>query len=67
MICGFCADKNVSDCLNVILEHTSPDRMMLINSSHQRSMKRQALREALRVASEAKGCSWNESGDDALA
>ena len=67
MICGFCADKNVTDCLNVILELLPPERMMVINSSHPRSMKRQALHDALRAASEAKGCTWNESGDDAMA
>ena len=57
----------MTDCLNVILEHLPPERMMVINSSHPRSMKRQALHDALRAASEAKGCTWNESGDDAMA
>ena len=60
MICGFCADKNVSDCLEVILEHTPVDKLRVINSSHPRAMKCECLRDALKACNEKLGKAWNE-------
>ena len=58
MICGFCADKNISDCLRVILHHTAADHIRLINSS--RSMKADRLREVLKGVSKEMGLAWND-------
>lgn len=60
MICGFCADKNISDCLRVILHHTAADHIRLINSSHPRSMKADRLREVLKSVSKEMGLAWND-------
>lgn len=60
MICGFCADKNVEDCLRNILGHIPAGMMRLINSSHPRAMKAERLRDALRRANEAMGREWSE-------
>lgn len=60
MMCGFCADKNVADCLNVILQHTTVDKMRLINSSHPRAMKCECLRETLHRCNDALGREWND-------
>lgn len=63
MICGFCADKNVEDCLRNILGHIPAGKMRVINSSHPRAMKAERLRDALRRTSEAMGRKWDEGGD----
>ena len=60
-MCGFCADKNVSDCLNNILCHVTADRMRVINSSHPRSMKAERLREVLKTVNEKMGRKGEES------
>lgn len=60
MVCGFCADKNVDDCLRNILGHIPAGRMRVINSSHPRAMKAERLRDALRRANEAMGGTWDE-------
>ena len=61
MICGFCADKNISDCLRVILQHTPADHIRLINSSHPRSMKADRLREVMKGVNQELGLAWDES------
>lgn len=60
MICGFCADKNISDCVKIILEHTQPDHIRVINSSHPRSLKADRLRDTVKEINQSMGRSWND-------
>lgn len=66
MICGFCADKNISDCLRVILKHTPADHIRLINSSHPRSMKACRLREVMKEVSKEMGLPWDDSRNEEM-
>ena len=60
MICGFCADKNIADCVKIILEHTHADHLRLINSSHPRSLKADRLRDTVKELSISMGRNWND-------
>ena len=60
MICGFCADKNISDCVKIILQHTNPDHMRLINSSHPRSLKAESLRKTVKELCMTMGKNWSD-------
>ena len=60
MICGFCADKNISDCVKIILQHMNPDHMRLINSSHPRSLKAESLRKTVKELCMTMGKNWSD-------
>ena len=60
MICGFCADKNISDCVKVILEHTRADHIRFINSSHPRSLIAERLRDNVKELCISMGKEWND-------
>ena len=60
MMCGFCADKNISDCVKIILQHMKPDHMRLSNRSHPRSLKAESLRKTVKELCLNMGKNWND-------
>ena len=60
MICGFCADKNIGDCVKIILEHTAADHIRLINSSHPRSLVADRLRNTVKEMCVSMQKAWND-------
>lgn len=60
-ISGFCADKNIADCIDEMLNVIPIENMNIIKASHPRGMKPEQLRATIQHCAEQKNIEWKES------
>ncbi|KAK8792043.1 hypothetical protein WA158_005420 [Blastocystis sp. Blastoise] len=60
VISGFCGDKNVSDCIEEILNVIPVENMSIIKSQHPRGMKPDVLKNTIKSVCEQKNITWSD-------
>ncbi|KAK8814304.1 hypothetical protein WA158_008166 [Blastocystis sp. Blastoise] len=60
-ICGFCADKNISICLQELFKVISVSNFSCISASHPRAMPANQLREIIKQTAINQGYIWKDT------